>query len=405
MLVQRVSERRQEIVAPSASEVLQASDEHWSPTTDLGPIEVGPESRALLRHGFERWQDCYPARQRAIMEALVEACRGVEDPKVAGAVALAAVGTAEMAGYLSRWDRKYLKAYEAMAAHRFNFTTFACEPNVWGAGIGRGTFRGRLRALSRAARWMRANAPDLRVDGPLKSGRRRGRTPRSIDVRVVEGSSVRMLLTRGSVDLIVTDPPYHDDVQYRELSAPLKAWYGLTGDGRAAVAHFENDPEYERVLREVFRECARILKANGRMLITFANRHHNAWTALFGALADASFAAIGFEVVHAENETDLAKRGLRACNKDLVLELVQVEDFSEFSVHRRKARRDDDEETNFMMRLGEQALRILQPNPPVAWRDALRTTFTKSPTRRSQLPARSLGSPRTSRRIQAARGR
>ena len=41
-----------------------------------------------------------------------------------------------MAGLLSRWDRYYLKSYESMAGHRFNFTTFATEPNVLGANWG-----------------------------------------------------------------------------------------------------------------------------------------------------------------------------------------------------------------------------------------------------------------------------
>jgi adenine-specific DNA methylase len=39
------------------------------------------------------------------------------------------------------------------------------------------------------------------------------------DVRVVEGSSEQMVLPSDSVHLVLTDPPYHDDVQYAELSA------------------------------------------------------------------------------------------------------------------------------------------------------------------------------------------
>ena len=359
-LVQRVSEGRQEIVTPSPAEISQADDERWSPVLDLGLIAAGPESRVLLRHGFRKWQDCYPARQRAVMEELLKACRCVQDSKVANALSLAAVGTAEMAGYLSRWDRKYLKAYEAMAAHRFNFTTFASEPHVWGAGVGRGTFRKRVAALGRAASWMGTNVPALKAEGPLKSKRRRGRIPQGVDIRVVEGSSVRMLLTQRSADLILTDPPYHDDVQYRELSALFRAWAGLAVDGRDAVAHFGRDPDYERVLHEAFRECNRVLKPNGRMLITFANRSYAAWAALFAALATASFVAVGFEVVHAENETDLAKRGVSSCKYDLVLELVRKEDSSEFSVHQRRARHDDDEETEFLTRLGSWR----RPRPP-----------------------------------------
>ena len=48
------------------------------------------------------------------------------------AISIAIIGSAEMAGHLSHWDRYYLKSYESMAGHRFNLTTFAVEPNVWG---------------------------------------------------------------------------------------------------------------------------------------------------------------------------------------------------------------------------------------------------------------------------------
>ena len=47
-----------------------------------------------------------------------------EDP------AAAVLGSVEMAGYLSRWDPRYLKPYEAVANHRYNVTTLSAEPNV-----------------------------------------------------------------------------------------------------------------------------------------------------------------------------------------------------------------------------------------------------------------------------------
>ena len=37
-----------------------------------------------------------------------------------------------------------------------------------------------------------------------------------------------MSLPSRSADLVLTDPPYHDDVQYDELSLPLRAWSRLS---------------------------------------------------------------------------------------------------------------------------------------------------------------------------------
>ncbi len=78
----------------------------------------------LLRHGFRNWEDLYPRRQRYVVERLLELTDDCSsDQSVTTALRQAVVGSTEMAGLLSRWDRYYLKSYESMAGHRFNFTT------------------------------------------------------------------------------------------------------------------------------------------------------------------------------------------------------------------------------------------------------------------------------------------
>lgn len=131
--------------------------------------------------------------------------------------------------------------------------------------------------------------------------------------------------------LCVTDPPYHDDVQYSELSLPLRAWADLSTEpypGEAAVNPSEKGqaPDaYEQVLTEVFSEIHRVLKPQGHLVFSYANRSPQAWADLFSALDAAGLRAVGFTVVHSENETDSAKRGVRACTLDMVLDLVRAD--------------------------------------------------------------------------------
>ena len=54
--------------------------------------------------------------------------------------------------------------------------------------------------------------------------------PSKVGVRVVEGDSSRIPLPSRTADLVLTDPPYHDDVHYGELSLPFRAWAGLSTD-------------------------------------------------------------------------------------------------------------------------------------------------------------------------------
>jgi adenine-specific DNA methylase len=149
------------------------------------------------------------------------------------------------------------------------------------------------------------------------------------DVLVVEGSSEHMLLDSGVVDLVLTDPPYHDDVQYSELSLPLRAWAGLSltdadrgAHANAATGTNTSYHDYRLILTSIFSECRRVLRPDGHLIFSYANREPEAWRALLLALKDAGFAAAGWTILHSENEGDVAKRGVRACNLDFLMDLV-----------------------------------------------------------------------------------
>ncbi|MFL6142688.1 MAG: hypothetical protein ACJ72N_12580 [Labedaea sp.] len=329
-LVERVSGAVREITRPTDAERAQATDGTWTPNRDLGPIPDGVETRVLRRHGYRNWHELYPARQRYVLEQLLALVPAVSDhERVVRALRLALVSTAEMAGYLSRWDRFYLKSYEAMAGHRFNLTTLPAEPNVWGAGsAGRGTASRRIAAAAKASRWMAEREADsLSVQGPEQAASRT-KIAKGRHARLVEGSSERVALPADSVDLVLTDPPYHDDVQYGELSLPLRAWAGMDQQPLAGEALFNRKlaaartASYEDLLTTIFKECHRVLKADGRLVLGYSNRDPAAWVALFAALEESGFRAFGCEAVEAENDSDYTKRGLRACTHDLIMDLT-----------------------------------------------------------------------------------
>lgn len=332
VLVERSNAKGRELDIPTAGELQAAEDARYRPSRALGKIPNGQETKVLTRHGFKNWEDLYPRRQRVLLEHLLheaESCSS--DRSVTNAVRMAVVGSAEMAGLLSRWDRYYLKSFESMAGHRFNFTTLTVEPNVWGTVTsGRGTALRRLTQLVRAAEWMQAKTRrKLKVAGPCCVEVRSSIAQLDTDVAVVEGSSESMLLDDGTVDLVLTDPPYHDDVQYSELSLPLRAWAHLSSsqlDGEAVVngstGQLAGGDAYGDLLTRIFAECLRVLQPDGHLVFSYANRSPQAWVSLLTGLQEAGLKAIGCELVHSENETDQAKRGVRACTMDLLLDLV-----------------------------------------------------------------------------------
>lgn len=375
-LVERVADGRREISPPTVQERAQADEGSWRPGRTLPAIATGVESSVLLRHGMTHWHDLYPNRQRVVLEALLDACdeaaRG--DKRLATTLEAAVVASTEMAGRASRWDARYLKPYEAVANHRFNFTTLAAEPNAWGAPqSGRGTVNRRLEHFAKASIWLDERiGRSLTVAGPRLARGRPAALPQSTDALVVSGSSERIHLPDSSVSGIATDPPYHDDVHYAELSDLFRAWAGqatgtLSGDAivRRMTSARSGTDAYEALLTRVFTEMRRVLKPQGHLVLSYANRHPGAWVALFSALQAAGFQAAGYTVLHSENEADHAKAGRRACTLDVLIDLIAGSDPIAGQHHPADAPVDD--EDRFCRSIGDWALKI--GNLPPGWAD------------------------------------
>ena len=127
-------------------------------------------------------------------------------------------------------------------------------------------------------------------------------------------------LPSASVDAIIFDPPYHNNVNYAELSDFFYVWLKRTagyvlgdslmsphltdkvneaiasparfreqaqGSGKSASALATRD--YENKMAEIFRECRRVIKPDGIMTVMFTHKSTEAWDALTVALIESGF--------------------------------------------------------------------------------------------------------------------
>ena len=336
VLVQRLCGSQAHFSRPTVAEIASAAcDAPKSPAPLRAEIPFGLETRRLHRAGLRRWVDLYPPRQLRSMFAAADALKQLDlEPPLRARLQLALCGAGEMAGYASRWDRYYPKAFEATANHRFCLTGFAAEVNLLSTR-GRGTLARRVEHSLRAALW----AEELNNKSPRRAPalRREQFTLSELDrPAVIRGSSTRQLLPNESVDLVLTDPPYYDDVQYAELGSLFLAWAQTTGliansvhvDFRSeAVPNSMRGTGTERyceLLTNVLTETKRTLKPAGRVVLTFHNTSGRAWWALARALGRAGLYVSALAVAHAENEADHSKRGRRAFSRDLVIECRPV---------------------------------------------------------------------------------
>ena len=108
-----------------------------------------------------------------------------------------------------------------------------------------------------------------------------------------------------SVDAIVTDPPYADNVMYSELSNFFYVWlrislqerYGIFKDefvpwkNEIIINRVQEKGQYEFLdgLRRVLEESNRTLKDDGLLVFTFHHRDPKAWGSVLQAVMDSDF--------------------------------------------------------------------------------------------------------------------
>jgi adenine-specific DNA methylase len=157
----------------------------------------------------------------------------------------------------------------------------------------------------------------------------------SSGVYIATGNSSKQALKNGVIDLVLTDPPYYDDVQYGELASLFHFWLAQYHDlpefneTEEAVPNRHRDTHHAFYVDSIagcFQECRRTLAPGGRLILTFHNKKMPAWEALTAAMIRARFKIQRIAVVRVENDADHSKRNGRGMLHDLVVECVPVEE-------------------------------------------------------------------------------
>ncbi|MEK9179728.1 MAG: DNA methyltransferase, partial [Patescibacteria group bacterium] len=121
-------------------------------------------------------------------------------------------------------------------------------------------------------------------------------------------SSVSRLPT-GSIDLVITDPPFFDNVHYSELADFFYAWQRLVPRGfikenettRSTNEVQDSNPvDFANKLQAVFQECNRVLKDNGLLVFTYHHSRDEGWRSVANAILNAGFTVVNAHPVKSE---------------------------------------------------------------------------------------------------------
>ena len=145
-------------------------------------------------------------------------------------------------------------------------------------------------------------------------------TPGSIQVQI---NSVFKLDFESEFDLVVTDPPYGDDVQYSELSEFFYAWESIIlrefydylpemvhNDEDLSVNNIDRDGEYMKFALELaFEKIRKMMKPNGQMGLFFAHGKLETWAFVINALRAGEFQINATFPIHTESKDNVIALG------------------------------------------------------------------------------------------------
>jgi adenine-specific DNA methylase len=266
----------------------------WIPDR-LIPAQGRSDDR-LIQYGYRRYRELFNPRQLLHLSVLAEAIDALTGP-TREALALAFSDHLTTNCMLTQYAFGWRRLAPLFSIRAYRHVTRPVEINPWLDGTGRGTFPNTVRQVQRAVEF--AQAPEVaHLDGGFV---RSGSLAVSGAGRVVHNADSRLLaeVADRSVDVILTDPPYCDNIAYSELSDFFLPWlraFGLApgaGNDRAVLpanlaARSREEPAlaaFRQGLSECFAQLRRVLKDDGRFVFSYQHRTAGAWEALAAALA------------------------------------------------------------------------------------------------------------------------
>ncbi len=323
---------------------------------DIVPSEEFPADSnddRPIQYGMPLWRDLFSPRQLLCHGTGVEVFREMlAEDRAAGALddirqaayGYLALSLDKLRDYNSRmsvWHSKREVMTNTFSQHDFSFKWSYAEMAPLVVGIG---YDWAIRQTAKCIGELTALVhPDNGKGKGLFDGAPETAAPPPVTVTCKPGDSLDHVAD-ASIDAVVMDPPYYDNVMYAELADFFYVWLKrtaghvfpelfrrrLTDKDNEAVANparFRGRKgakalagrEYRERMASIFAECRRALKPGGVMTLMFTHKASGAWDALTTGLIEAGFVITASWPVNTEAEGSLHIRDKAAANSTVFL--------------------------------------------------------------------------------------
>lgn len=286
-------------------------------------LEDGYNTKQAIGYGFKSWKDFFNDRQLLGLSLLHRAITEIENKHIRDLFLLSFSGILEFNNMFASYKGEGTGAVRHMFAHHIlKPERTPIEANIWGTPKSSGSFSNLFRnRIGRAISYRQwptevngGNGTKGKVCSPSFAGEVETKWPNnnfalSRKIYISCGDSSASKLPSKSIDLIVTDPPFFDNVHYSELADFFYAWQHLvprgfikgkkttrsTGEVQDSVA-----ADFYRKLKAVFQECNRVLKDGGLFVFTYHHSRDEGWQSVANAIIEAGFNVINAHPVKSE---------------------------------------------------------------------------------------------------------
>jgi putative DNA methylase len=279
----------------------------------------GYNTRQAIGYNYRHWRDFFNDRQLLALGWLQQAISELPDPSSRDALLALFSGVLEFNNLFASYKGEGTGAVRHMFSHHIlKPERMPIEANVWGTPKSSGSFRNLFSSRLLRAIEYRGAPFEVKIRGEGKaytgrevfSGRLAAQWPLNdrLEPKAVYlscGSSDQTGLPDQSIDLVVTDPPFFDNVHYSELADFFHAWQSLYPRGFVTAAATTRHPDevqdteaeqFAEKLGRVFSECRRVLKDD----VTYHHSRPEGWSSLAQAIYGARFSVVQAHPVKAE---------------------------------------------------------------------------------------------------------
>jgi adenine-specific DNA methylase len=297
----------------------------------------GRDSKRPLTHGYKRFSQLFNDRQLLCLGLLYSEIMKIPNPNMREFFVLAFSNSLETNNRLCKYESNWRKISALFGIPGYHPVERYAENNVWGNGLGRGTFEKSFKKLLRGKIY--ANDTYERVYHknevrPFHSGETAQSIPASDFTELLMekntiincGDSQNLsFIPNESIDGVLTDPPYFDSIHYSGLADFFYVWLRLalkqnytcfeppycsrTLEIVAKDCSNEEMLAFTDRLSNVFSECKRVLKKEAIMVFTFHHTNSQVWLAVKNAIEAAGLVVVAAPVTRSEGRTGYRKKG------------------------------------------------------------------------------------------------